>query len=411
MIGERDNTVPTSESVEMTTRPLRIGILVGEASGDILGAGLMAAIQRRYPDAVFEGIGGPRMITEGFNSHYNQERLAVMGLFEPLKRLPELLGIRRGIVRYFTDNPPDVFIGIDSPDFNLTIEERLRAQGITTVHYVSPSVWAWRQKRVLKIARAVDLMLTLLPFEAKFYEQHQVPVTFVGHPLADDIPMEVSSLAARTKLDLPADKKIVALMPGSRGGEVKMLGAEFWAAARLCSQLDPTVFFVVPAANAARRSQIEKQLKSECGEQEPLPLAVVDGQSHDVMAAADLVMMASGTTTLEAMLLKRPMIVTYKFARLSFAIFSRLVKTPFFSLPNLLAGEKLVPELLQDEVEPQNLCELMLTSLYDTEASERLKSRFTELHQQIRQDASQQAAEAVLNLIDAGIQRDAQGAN
>lgn len=375
--------------------PLRIGIVVGEASGDILGAGLMAAIQERYPDVVFEGIGGPKMLALGFNSFFPQDRLAVMGLIEPLKRLFELLGIRRHIIRYFSDNPPDVFIGIDSPDFNLTIEERLKQQGIKTVHYVSPSVWAWRQKRVLKIARAVDLILTLLPFEAEFYQQHKIPVSFVGHPLADQIPLNVDQPEARRALGLEVETTCIALMPGSRGGEVKMLGPIFWQTARLCLQQFPSLTFVVPAVNDDRFTQIELQL----AEFSDLPLRIVKGQSQTVMAAADLVMMASGTTTLEAMLLKRPMVVAYRFSALSYWILSRLVKSRFFSLPNLLANEALVPELLQDDVTPERLSEELISYLDNPQKVQHLQQRFMEIHQGIRRQASQKAADAVLQLI------------
>jgi len=376
-------------------KPLRIGIVVGEASGDILGAGLMDAIIARHPTAEFEGIGGERMLQRGFTSFFPQDRLAVMGLVEPLKRLPELLRIRRAIVKHFSDDPPDVFIGIDSPDFNLTIEEKLRAQGITTVHYVSPSVWAWRQKRVFKIARAVDLMLTFLPFEAQFYEKHNVPVKFVGHSLADEIPLEPQQKTAKTELGLDDSTRYVALMPGSRGGEVKLLGPEFWEAASLCLKQLPELKFIVPAANAARRKQIEQQL----ADYPELPITLVDGQSHQVMAAAEMVLMASGTTTLEAMLLKRPMVVAYKFTPLSYQIFKRLVKTRFFSLPNLLADEALVPELLQRDATPARMSEEMLAVLNNPERDQALQDRFTALHKVIKCDASAQAADAILQLI------------
>tara|TARA_B100000446_G_scaffold94191_1_gene88346 strand:- start:5268 stop:6437 length:1170 start_codon:yes stop_codon:yes gene_type:complete len=377
-------------------KQIRIGMVVGEASGDILGAGLMVALRNRYPQAIFEGIGGERMIAAGFDSHFAQERLAVMGLVEPLKRLPELLRMRKQVVQHFIDHPPDVFIGIDSPDFNLTIEQRLKQHGIKTVHYVSPSVWAWRQKRIVKIAKSVDLMLTLLPFEAEFYQEHQVPVCFVGHPLADDIAMEPDQSRARARLQLDASQSLIALMPGSRGGEVKLLGPLFWQAAHWCLQHRPELHFVVPAANAQRREQIEEQLQAI----EPLPITVVDGQSHEVMEAADAVLMASGTTTLEAMLLKRPMVVAYRLAWLSFAIISRLVKSPFFSLPNLLAGKSLVPEILQKQVTPKRLGQEILKYFDNPEEAQQLRSEFVELHQSIRCNASEKAAEAVVQLIE-----------
>ncbi|GAA5315393.1 MAG: lipid-A-disaccharide synthase [Candidatus Pelagadaptatus aseana] len=375
---------------------MRIGMVVGEASGDILGAGLMAELARKYPGAKFEGIGGERMLAQGFNSFFPQERLAVMGIVEPLKRIFELLKIRRTLIQHFIDNPPDVFIGIDSPDFNLTIEERLKAQGIKTVHYVSPSVWAWRQKRIVKIARSVDLMLTLLPFEAAFYQQHQVPVCFVGHPLADEIPLENDATEARRELELNPEGRLVALMPGSRGGEVKMLGPAFWQTARWCLARDPALNFVVPAANPARRAQIDEQLQDF----EDLPVTVVDGKSHQVMAAADVVMMASGTTTLEAMLLKKPMVVAYRMAWLSFAIISRLVKSKYVSLPNLLADKPLVPEVLQKQVTPENLGRELMGYLDDGDKTGQLKQTFHAMHCELRRDASVKAAAAIAELIE-----------
>ncbi len=356
----------------------------------------MKALKARYPDAVFEGIGGERMLAQGFHSFFPQERLAVMGIIEPLKRLFELLRIRRTLIEHFIANPPDVFIGIDSPDFNLTIEEKLRAAGIATVHYVSPSVWAWRQKRIVKIGRSVDLMLTLLPFEAKFYEQHSIPVCFVGHPLADELPLEVDVIGAREKLGIDLNTQLVALMPGSRGGEVKLLGPEFWKTAQWCLQRQPDLKFIVPAANAQRRQQIDEQLALH----PQLPIQVVDGQSHEVMAAADAVMMASGTTTLEAMLLKKPMVVAYKMAWLSFAIISRLVKSKFFSLPNLLADKSLVPEILQKQVTPEVLGNELLSYFEQPQKARGLRQTFYNMHVSLKRDASDRAADAIANLIE-----------
>lgn len=356
----------------------------------------MKALKARYPDAVFEGIGGERMLAQGFHSFFPQERLAVMGIIEPLKRLFELLRIRRTLIEHFIANPPDVFIGIDSPDFNLTIEEKLRAAGIATVHYVSPSVWAWRQKRIVKIGRSVDLMLTLLPFEAKFYEQHSIPVCFVGHPLADELPLEVDVIGAREKLGIDLNTPLVALMPGSRGGEVKLLGPEFWKTAQWCLQRQPDLKFIVPAANAQRRQQIDEQLALH----PQLPIQVVDGQSHEVMAAADAVMMASGTTTLEAMLLKKPMVVAYKMAWLSFAIISRLVKSKFFSLPNLLADKSLVPEILQKQVTPEVLGNELLSYFEQPQKARGLRQTFYNMHVSLKRDASDRAADAIANLIE-----------
>ena len=377
------------------TKRTRIGIVVGEASGDILGAALMTALRKRFPDAEFSGIGGPRMLALGFHSFFPQDRLAVMGLVEPLKRLPELLKIRRFLRDHFISQPPAVFIGIDAPDFNLTLEGDLKEKGIPTVHYVSPSVWAWRQKRVHKIARSVDLMLTLLPFEAKFYEEHQVPVAFVGHHLADEIPLQIDQKAARESLHIAPDARVVALLPGSRSGEVERLGTIFMQMAALCFARDPTLQFVIPAANADRYRQLHLQLSSFVD----YPIQLVNGRSQVVMSAADVVVMASGTTTLEALLLKRPMVIAYKVAGLSWAILSRIVKTPFVGLPNLLAGKKLVPELLQTQATPQNLADATMSYFEHPEETQALRDTFYQMHETLRRDASERAAEAISELI------------
>ncbi|ARN74999.1 lipid-A-disaccharide synthase [Oceanicoccus sagamiensis] len=380
---------------------LRIGIVAGEASGDILGSSLMQAIKSKHPDVTFEGVGGPLMIAEGFESHFPMDRLSVMGFVEPLKRLPELLRIRRSLKAHFIASPPDLFIGIDSPDFTLNIELALRQEGILTAHYVSPSVWAWRQGRVKNIAKAVDRMLTLLPFEAEFYHQHNVPVTFVGHPLADKFSIELDQLArqkqaARGTLSLANDDTIVALLPGSRGGEVNMLGQSFIETARWCLHQRADLKFVIPAANEARRAQLEALLE-EYGK--GLPISLVDGQSQTVMAAADVVLMASGTTTLEALLLKKPMVVAYRLAALTYFIASRLVKSPYFSLPNLLAGEEMVPEVLQHDVRPEMLGPLVLERLHK-DAQAQIVERFTEIHKTLKLNASERAADVLLTMIE-----------
>jgi lipid-A-disaccharide synthase len=381
---------------------LRIGIVAGEASGDILGAGLIRAIKSRRPDVIFEGIGGPLMLAEGFNSFYPMDRLSVMGLIEPLKRLFELLAIRRHIKQHFITTPPDLFIGIDSPDFTLNIELALRQQGVLTTHYVSPSVWAWRQGRVNKIAKAVDRMLTLLPFEADFYHHHSVPVTFVGHPLADEIALQPEKLAeqrleARASLSLSTDDTVVALLPGSRGGEVSMLGQDFIETAAWCLQQRADLKFIIPAANEQRKSQL-KQLLQEYGND--LPITLIDGQSKKVMLAADVVLMASGTTTLEALLLKKPMVVAYRLSSFTYFIVSRLYKQAFFSLPNLLAGKQLVPELLQDEVCADKLGPLVLERLQDDQQRKQLTDHFTTIHKSLKLNASEKAADVLLKMID-----------
>lgn len=373
-------------------RPLTIALVAGEASGDILGAGLMQALKARHADVRFVGVGGPCMQAEGLDSYFPMERLAVMGLVEVLGRLPELLKRRRRLIRTLLAERPDVFVGIDAPDFNLGVELKLRQAGIRTVHYVSPSVWAWRQKRVLKIRAACDLMLTLFPFEARFYEEQQVPVCFVGHPLADAIPLQADRVAARQALALPEQGGVVALLPGSRGGEVERLGGLFLAAAERLLALRPGVRFVLPCANAERRTQLEAMLAGRA-----LPLSLLDGRSHEALAACDAVLIASGTATLEALLFKRPMVVAYRVAPLTYRILKRLVKSPYISLPNLLAGRLLVPELIQEAATPEALAGTLLPLLDDGDAQ---TAGFDAIHRTLRRDASARAAEAVLQLAE-----------
>ncbi|MBM7059837.1 lipid-A-disaccharide synthase [Pseudomonas sp. UL073] len=374
------------------TRPQRIALVAGEASGDILGAGLMQALKQQRPDIEFIGVGGPLMQAEGLQPYFPMERLAVMGLVEVLGRLPELLSRRKRLVQTLIAAQPDVFIGIDAPDFNLGLEFKLRRAGIKTVHYVSPSVWAWRQKRVLKIRDACDLMLTLFPFEAQFYTEHGVPVRFVGHSLADTIPLEADRAAARAELDLPPVGPVVALMPGSRGGEVAKLGSLFLDAAQRLRELRPGIRFVLPCASAERRAQLEALLAGR-----DLPLSLLDGRSHTALAACDAVLIASGTATLEALLYKRPMVVAYKLAPLTYRILRRLVKSPYISLPNLLAQRLLVPELIQDAATPEALAQTLLPLLDNGVAQ---TEGFDAIHRTLRQGASQSAATGVLALLE-----------
>lgn len=374
---------------------IHIGIVVGEASGDILGAALMLELRKHFPSAEFSGIGGPRMLAQGFHSYFPQDRLAVMGLIEPLKRLPELLRIRKFLREHFIANPPKVFIGIDSPDFTIPIEASLKEQGIKTVHYVSPSVWAWRQKRIFKIARSVDLMLTLLPFEAKFYQDHQVPVEFVGHHLADEIPIEVDKIAARKILGLPEEGRIVALLPGSRESEVERMGDVFMRAAVFCLEQDPSLQFIIPAASSDRYRQLHIQLNNYVD----FPIELINGHSHEAMAAADVVLLASGTVTLEALLLKKPMVVAYKVAALTYRILSWLIKSPYVSLPNLLAQKMLVPELIQHKATPEALSAEIMNYFENPEQAQALSKTFAEMHQELKRDASARAADAIARLI------------
>lgn len=375
------------------SRPLTVALVAGEASGDILGSGLMQALRARHPEVEFIGVGGPLMEAQGLKSYFPLERLAVMGLVEVLGRLPELLARRKRLLKSLLEVRPDVFIGIDAPDFNLDLALKLRRNGIKTVHYVSPSVWAWRQKRVMKIRDACDLMLTLFPFEAKFYDAHQVAVRFVGHPLADTIPLEPDRAAARAALNLPQEGMIVALMPGSRGGEVGRLGELFLDAADRLRSMRPGIRFIVPCASPERRAQLEQMLAGR-----DLPLSLLDGRSHEALAACNAVLIASGTATLEALLFKRPMVVAYSVAPLTFRILKRMVKSPYVSLPNLLAQRLLVPELLQDAATPDAMAQLLSPLLDNGDIQ---TEGFDAIHRTLRCDASSQAASAVLELVEA----------
>ncbi|MEN9464310.1 MAG: hypothetical protein RL217_491 [Pseudomonadota bacterium] len=374
---------------------MRIALVAGETSGDMLGAGLIAELKKRYPQAQFEGIGGPLMQAQGMDSFVPMERLSVMGLVEVLGRIFELIKIRRNLIQHWQANPPDVFIGIDAPDFNLGLEETLRKFGIKTVHYVSPSVWMWRQKRVFKIARAVDLMLTLFPFEAQFYQDHQVPVAFVGHHLADKIPLTTPKAPACNALGLDAQRPVVCLMPGSRAGEVAKLGELFLQTAQELRRHNAQLQFVIPCANAARQAQIRTQLQAYAD----LPVTLIDGQSHQCMAAADVILLASGTATLEAMLMKRPMVVSYRMSSLTFAILKRMVSRPWVSLPNLLANKELVPELLQQDATVAKLSQAVLKRLDDETEKAHLAQEFMALHLSLKCDADAKAAQAVAALL------------
>ncbi|WP_406666662.1 lipid-A-disaccharide synthase [Gallaecimonas sp. GXIMD1310] len=373
-------------------RPLRIAIIAGEASGDVLGAALMAALQQQYDgDIDFVGIGGPQMLAAGFDSLYDMEELSVMGLVEVLKHLPRLLTIRRQIVQHFIANPPDVFIGIDAPDFNLGVEQRLKAKGIKTVHYVSPSVWAWREKRVHKVKAATDLVLALLPFEKAFYDRYQHPCVFVGHPLADTMAIEPDIAAAWQQLGLVEQHPTLAILPGSRGGEVARMAPLFKEVALALKAAMPQLHFLIPAANERRRADIEQHFAD-------VPdVTVTSAMGREVMTASDAVLLASGTATLEAMLAKKPMVVAYKLHPLTHWLARRLLRVNRFSLPNLLADDDWVPELIQDEASVANITRATEGALSGAQAIN--PERFRQLHQRIRQDASAQAAKAVLALL------------
>ncbi|GAA3535146.1 lipid-A-disaccharide synthase [Zobellella aerophila] len=375
------------------SRPLRIGLIAGEVSGDTLGAGLVREIRSQYPDAIFEGIAGPQMVAAGCTALFEMDELAVMGVVEVLGRLPRILSIRRQIIRHFIDNPPDVFVGIDAPDFNLGVEHKLKKAGIRTIHYVSPSVWAWRQNRIHKIKAATDLVLAFLPFEKAFYDRFDAPCRFIGHTLADQVPLLPDTLGARLRLGLKPDAKYLALLPGSRHAEVTLLSPVYLEACKQLKVRHPELEFVVPLVNAKRREEFLK-IKSQVAP--TLEMTLVEGQGRAVMAASDVVLLASGTATLEAMLAKKPMVVGYKLKDFSYWLAERLVKTPYISLPNLLADQTLVAELVQHECTPGHIVD-EIGKLLEHDNSE-LIAHFTQLHKQIRCTADEQAARAVLEL-------------
>lgn len=379
----------------MSSRPLTIALVAGETSGDILGAGLIRALKAKHPDAHFVGVAGPLMQAEGCEAWYEMEELAVMGVVEVVERLPRLLKIRRDLTQRFSALRPDVFVGIDAPDFNITLEGRLKRAGIRTIHYVSPSVWAWRQKRVFKIGRNTDLVLAFLPFEKAFYDRFDVPCRFIGHTMADAMPLQPDKLAARRELGIAADALCLALLPGSRNAEVEMLSADFLKTARLLRVRYPTLEIVVPLVNAKRRAQFER-IKANVAPE--LPMHLLDGKGREAMVASDAALLASGTAALECMLAKCPMVVGYRMKPFTFWLAKRLVRTPYVSLPNLLAGREIVEELLQEECQPDALAAALEPLLHAGSARDTLLATFYQLHEQIRWNADEQAAQAVLEL-------------
>jgi lipid-A-disaccharide synthase len=378
--------------------PRRIVIITGEASGDQLGGGLIDALRKRYPDAVFEGLTGPRMRSAGCHSWGDYEQLAIMGLFEVIRHIPRLLRLKRDLLQRLLADPPDLLIGIDAPDFNLRLERAARAAGIPTVHYVCPSVWAWRSGRVKTLQASCDLVLCLLPFEGAFLEQHGVAAKFVGHPLADEIAVAPKQSDARAALGLGGGD-LVALLPGSRMGEVKYLGPAFIQAAVWLRQKMPDLRFVVPAASSAIREAMQAEAKTAGLD---AAVTIFDGRAREVMAAADSVLLASGTATLETMLVRRPMVVAYKVFWLTAWLLrkSGLVKVDRFSLPNLLADDTVVPEILQEDATGPILGAAVLNQLKNPEVTHDMVSRFEALSGKLRCDASEQAAAGVQELLE-----------
>ncbi|MBT8082718.1 MAG: lipid-A-disaccharide synthase [Gammaproteobacteria bacterium] len=377
---------------------MRFGLVAGEASGDVLGAGLIRAIRSRVPEAVFEGVAGTQMAAAGCEVWEPSESLAVMGLVEPLRHVPRLMRLRRGLVRRWTASPPDVFIGIDAPDFNLGLETKLRAAGIRTAHYVSPTIWVWRAGRARKVARAADTLLCILPFEPALYEDHDVNAVFVGHPKADEAPGVVDVQAARGQLGIAASE-VVAVMPGSRSSEVARLGGLLAATMRRLGAARPELHFVIPAARPDLRDRIAAQL-AEAGV-DRRRVTLLDGQAMQAMSAADVVLQASGTAVLEAAMLRKPSVATYRVAPFTYWLGRHVfrIRLEQFTLPNLLTQEPLVPEFIQGDAEPGPLADAVLELLDDPQRRQFISERFDRLRRALALDADQRAADAVLELV------------
>lgn len=381
--------------------PLRVGLVAGESSGDLLGAGLITAVRERIPDAQFEGVAGPEMLAAGCERWADAEELAVMGLVEPLKHLPRLLRLRRSLIARWRETPPDVFIGIDAPDFNLGLEAALKASGIRTMHYVSPSIWAWRAGRIRKVRRAADCVLCILPFEPALYEEQGISAVFVGHPKADALSPDIDMLAARARLGLAEDQRVIAVLPGSRGSEVTRLAPVFAAAAAQISAREEGVHFVTPIAAPKLRPLIEASLQQHSVTDR---FTIVDGRSIDVMSAADFVLLASGTAALESALLGKPTVAAYRVAAFTALIVKvfRLVNVTQFTLPNLLAGETLIPEFIQDDAEPVAIASELIGLLHDPERCAAIKARFAKLRTELAMNSNERAADALISLTAQG---------
>ena len=376
------------------TKEVRIAIVAGETSGDLLASHLIVALRACLPQARFFGIGGPKMDGKGFDSWYPLEKLAVRGYVEVLRHYREISGIRRELKKRLLADPPDVFIGVDAPDFNLDLEKSLKRQGIPCIHYVSPSIWAWRGKRILKIGAAVSRILALFPFEPPLYEKQGIPVSYVGHPLADMLPLEDGRVQAREILELPAQTPVFAVLPGSRQSELDYMADTFIATMREIHQREPGAIFLVPLATRETRIQFEAALY-RC-QARALPIRLLFGHAHEAMMAADVVLVTSGTATLEAALLKRPMVIAYKLSSLSHRMMKRMGYLPWVGLPNILAGRFIVPEFIQDDATAENLAQAMLNLYADKKSCARIGEVFHEMHLQLRQNTAEKAAAAII---------------
>ncbi len=380
-------------------RAVRIAMVAGEPSGDLLASHLIVALKERLPDAIFYGIGGPKMQGRGFDSWWPMEKLSVMGYWDALKHYREIAGIRRQLKKRLLDLKPDIFIGVDAPDFNLGLESALKSAGVRTIHYVSPSIWAWRGGRIKKIGSAVNRVLALFPMEPPLYEKENIPVTYVGHPLADIIPMQTSKKVVREKLALPRDYPIFAMLPGSRKGELEMMADTFVQTAKIiCERFLPNAIFVVPLTTRETRLQFEAAIYRQ--QAADIPFRLLFGHAQDALGAADVSLVASGTATLEAALIKRPMVITYKIAKFSYWLMKRMAYQPYVGLPNVLAGRYVVPEILQDEATPENLAEALIKLYEDKENAEAVEEAFTDMHWQLRQNTAEKAANAVIECLN-----------
>lgn len=373
-------------------------MVAGEASGDLLGAHLIAALTERRPELRFAGIGGPKMQAEGFDSFYPMEKLSVRGYAEVLRHYREITGIRRQLAARLVEARPSVFIGVDAPDFNLDLERNLKSAGIPTVHYVSPSIWAWRAGRMGKISASVSHMLTLFPFEAPLYEKAGVPVTYVGHPLADLIPLDVDKDEARSQLKLPMRHPIIALLPGSRKTELHYMAETFVKTARRLYEEFKEIHFICPMVSRETRELFETAIRHHAGGE--LPLTLLFGHSHEALAAADLALVASGTASLEAALFKTPMVVAYRMSPITWALMRHMIRLPYVSLPNILANEALVAEFLQDRATPGALSAALAELMHDAARRRGQVARFRDIHLDLRQNTAQKAADTVLRLLD-----------
>jgi lipid-A-disaccharide synthase len=375
-------------------------MVAAEASGDLLAAHLIGALKARREGLRFSGIGGPRMLAQGFEAYAPMEKLAVRGYAEVLRHYREIVGIRRRVAARFLAERPAAFIGVDASDFNLDLAHRLKTAGIPAIQYVSPSIWAWRGWRIRRIVRSVSALLALFPFEPALYARTGLPVTYVGHPLADLIPMEPNKAAARAELRVPPGRRVIALLPGSRRSELHYMADLFVKTARRLLHDLPDAHFLVPTASRATREQFELSLRrNDAG---GLPLALLFGHPQEALAAADIALVASGTATLEAALIKTPMVITYRQSPLTWMVMRRLGYLPYVGLPNILAGEHLVPEYVQGKATPWALAAALLELLHDADAQARQIARFREIHAVLRQNTAQKAADAVLEVMDAG---------